>query len=283
MYEKYYGLRAKPFAMTPDPAFLFPSRHHQFAAMMLEYGIANQAGFFLLTGEVGCGKTLLVRHLLRNLGDETSVGLIANTSRNFSKLLPWISLAFELPFRGMDDTELYEQLEGYLVAQYAKQRRVLLIVDEAQNLGIAMLEELRVLSNLNADKNLVLQTLLVGQPELREILRRRDMRQFAQRISIDYHLPALTRSETRSYVRHRLTVAGGNPELFEAPAIERAFECSGGVPRLLNQICDLALVYGFSDQRQRIDAETMEHVIHDRSQGGLLLPESAERSVMAEF
>src|SRR5262249_10464288 len=160
----------------------------------------NQAGFFLLTGEVGSGKTLLIRKLLLQLGGDTTVGLIANTNKHFGRLMQWVSLAFGLPYKEKGDTELYEQFSDFLIAEYAAGRRVLLIVDEAQNLDLLMLEELRVLSNLNADKNLVLQTLLVGQPELRETLARRDLRQFAQRISIDYHLPALSPQETHDYV-----------------------------------------------------------------------------------
>jgi general secretion pathway protein A len=276
VYEAYYGLREKPFSLTPDPGFLYPSRHHQFAAMMLEYGIVNQAGFFLLTGEVGSGKTLLIRQLLRQLGNDTTVGLIANTNKNFGRLLQWVSLAFELPYKDKGDTELYEQFADFLIAEYGAGRRVLLIVDEAQNLDLVMLEELRVLSNLNADKNLVLQTLLVGQPELRATLTRRDLRQFAQRISIDYHLPAFSATETQNYVRHRLRVAGGDPELFNREAIDLAHEQSGGVPRLINQLCDLALVYGFAAERRNIDTEIMTQVIGDRSAGGLLAPPRAE-------
>jgi len=272
MYESHYQLREKPFALTPNPGFLFPSRHHQFAAMMLEYGIVNQAGFFLLTGEVGSGKTLLIRQLLGRIGAETKVGLISNTNRNLGRLLQWVSMAFELPYRGKEDAELYEQFADFLIAEYAAGRRVLLIVDEAQNLDLLMLEELRILSNLNADKHLVLQTLLVGQPELRDTLARRDLRQFAQRISIDYHLPALTLEETGNYVRHRLHIAGGSIELFDPDAIALAHQHSGGVPRLINQLCDLALVYGFAAQRQNIDVEIMTQVIGDRSAGGLFTP-----------
>jgi type II secretory pathway predicted ATPase ExeA len=272
MYEAFYRFREKPFSLTPNPEFLFPSRHHQFAAMMLEYGIVNQAGFFLLTGEVGSGKTLLIRQLLSRIGADTTVGLISNTNRSLGRLLQWVSMAFELPYRGKDDAELYEQFAEFLIAEYAAGRRVLLIVDEAQNLDLLMLEELRVLSNVNADQHLVLQTLLVGQPELRKTLQRRDLRQFAQRIAVDYHLPALTVSETGEYVRHRLRVAGGDPNLIDDEAIALAYERSGGVPRLINQLCDLALVYGFAEQLVRIDVEIMAQVIADRSSGGLFSP-----------
>jgi type II secretory pathway predicted ATPase ExeA len=269
MYESYYGLREKPFGLVPDPAFLYPSRHHQFALMMLEYAVLNRASFSLLTGEVGSGKTILIRQLLTRLGPDIRAGLISNTNRHFGKLLQWVCLAFGLDFRGQDDAGLYQTFVDFLIEQYAAGKRVVLIVDEAQNLDPAMLEELRVLSNVNADQHLVLQTILVGQPELREVLRRRDLRQFAQRISTDYHLPTLTMQETKLYVRHRLSVAGGNPELIDSDAVDLAWSRSGGIPRLVNQLCDTALVYGFADQRQRVDLATMEQVVQDRTSGGL--------------
>ena len=269
MYESYYGLREKPFALAPDPAFLYPSRHHQFALMMLEYSIVNRAAFSLLTGEVGSGKTTLIRQLLGRLKNDVRVGLISNTNRHFGKLLQWVCLAYELPYRGKDDAELYESFVDFLVAEYAAGRRVLLIVDEAQNLDPLMLEELRVLSNVNADKHLVLQTILVGQPELRDTLRRSDLRQFAQRIGTDYHLPTLTMQDARLYVRHRLAVAGGDPELIEVEAIDLVWSRSGGIPRLVNQLCDTALVYGYADQRRRIDLELMAQVVADRTAGGV--------------
>jgi general secretion pathway protein A len=269
MYESHYGLREKPFTLVPDPAYLYPSRHHQFALMMLEYAVVSRASFSLLTGEVGAGKTLLVRQLLARLQDDVRVALISNTNRSFGRLLQWICLACGLEYRGKDDLELYDVFVEFLLRQYTEGRRVLLIVDEAQNLDPLLLEELRVLSNVNADRHLVLQTILVGQPELRATLRRTDLRQFAQRISVDYHLPTLTQQESRSYVAHRLSVAGGRADLFDESAIDLAWSRSGGVPRLLNQLCDTALVYGFADQRERIDLELMSQVVADRSGGGI--------------
>jgi type II secretory pathway predicted ATPase ExeA len=237
--------------------------------MMLEYAVMNRAAFSLLTGEVGSGKTTLIRQLLARLRDDVRVGLISNTNRHFGKLLQWVCLAYELPYKGKDDAELYESFVDFLVAQYAAGRRVLLIVDEAQNLDPMMLEELRVLSNVNADKHLVLQTILVGQPELRDTLRRGDLRQFAQRIGTDYHLPTLTMQDARLYVQHRLTVAGGDPQIIETDAIDLVWSRSGGIPRLVNQLCDTALVYGFADQRPRIDLELMAQVVADRTAGGV--------------
>lgn len=279
MYESYYGLREKPFALAPDPAFLYPSRHHRFALMMLEYAVENRAGFSLLTGEVGSGKTTLIRQLLSRLKQDFQVGLIANTNRHFGKLLQWVCLAYGLEYRNKDDAELYQTFVDFLVQEYGNGRRVLLIVDEAQNLDPVMLEELRVLSNVNADKHMVLQTILVGQPELRDTLRRTDLRQFAQRIGADYHLPTLTMHETQSYVRHRLTVAGGNPDLIDSAAIDLAWSRSGGVPRLVNQLCDTALVYAFADQLSHVDLTLMAQVVEDRSVGGIFPASNASGAV----
>ncbi len=269
MYEAFYGFRERPFALTPDPEFLYPSRHHQLALTVLEYGVLNRAGFCLLTGEVGSGKTLLIRRLLSRLDADTRVGLVSNTNRHFGRLLQWVCLAYGLDFDKKDDAELYRTFVDFLLSEYASGRRVLLIVDEAQNLDALMLEELRVLSNVNADKHFVLQTILVGQPELRDTLRRTELRQFAQRIGIDYHLPLLNQAETRNYVRHRLTVAGGDPGLIEQDAVDLVHSRSGGVPRLINQLLDMALVYGFADQRSCIDIGVAEQVVADRVAGGL--------------
>ncbi len=269
MYEKFFGLHEKPFSLTPDPAFLYPTRTHLMALTLLEYGIANQSGFCVVTGEVGCGKTTLIRHWLNQLDASVVVGLISNTNRSFGKLLQWVCVAFGLEHAGKDDAALYETFVGFLVEQYGLGRRVTLIVDEAQNLDIQMLEELRVLSNINADKHMVLQTFLVGQPELRETLRQPALRQLAQRISVDYHLPVLSQMDAYSYVRHRLQVAGGSPDLVQGDAIRLAHAAAGGVPRLINQLCDTALVYAYSDQVPSVKAELMEQVISDRRQGGL--------------
>jgi len=269
MYETFYGLREKPFSLTPDPAFLYPTRQHLMALTMLEYGLANHAGFCLVTGEVGSGKTTLIRHWLNQLDKSTTVGLISNTNRSFGKLLQWVCLAFGLEHQGKNDAELYETFVGFLVSQYGLGKRVTLIVDEAQNLDLAMLEELRVLSNINADKHLVLQTFLVGQPELRETLKQPALRQFAQRISVDYHLPVLSVVEAYHYVRHRLQVAGGSPDLIRGDAIHVAHTAAGGVPRLINQLCDTALVYAFSDQLPCVELKMMQQVIADRQRGGL--------------
>ncbi len=270
MYERHFGFRCKPFALTPDPEFLYLSRQHAMAMTMLEYGLESQAAFSLLTGEIGSGKTTLVRRLLRGIGDQMAVGLISNAHSGFRSLHGWALSALEIaPF---DDSDIakYEALVDSFVREYGKGRRTLLILDEAQNLSIEVLEELRLLSNVNSEKDLVLQILLVGQPELRDKLARPALRQFAQRVSVDFHLRPLDRQETHAYIRHRLTVAGGNPGLFLPEAIEFVYARTQGIPRLLNQLCDFALVYAFADGRTSIDADLISQVVRERSLGKLM-------------
>jgi general secretion pathway protein A len=270
MYESFYGLKEKPFALNPDPQFLFLALPHRRALTMLEFSLANEAAFCLISGEVGSGKTMLIRHLLNNIEQTTTVGLISNTSLHFGRLLQWVCMSFGLEYSDKDEIALYEVFTRFLIDEYAKGHRVVLIVDEAQNLGRARLEELRVLSNINADKHLVLQTILVGQPELRALIRTPQLLQLAQRISADYHLGTLSCDEARNYIRHRLRVAGGRLNLFTEAAMTLAYQNSGGIPRIINLYCDQALVYGYADGRTRIDADLMTQVIEDRRSSGLI-------------
>jgi type II secretory pathway predicted ATPase ExeA len=270
MYEKFYGLREKPFALTPDPHFLYMGQHHKRALLQLEYGLANEAAFLLITGEVGSGKTTLIRYLLGLVDERNTVGLISNTARNADRLLQWVCSAYGLDVAGGDDVALYNGFVDFAIKEYAGGRRVVLIVDEAQNLGRNKLEELRVLSNVNVDKHLVLQTILVGQPELRDLMRSPQLRQFAQRIGADYHIGTLSEAETFNYVRHRLRVAGSpRLDVFRTAALQLVHASSRGVPRLVNQLCDTALVYGYAEQCERIDAALMQDVIKDRCAGGI--------------
>jgi type II secretory pathway predicted ATPase ExeA len=278
MYERHFGFTVKPFALTPDPAFLYPSRQHAMALTMLEYGLASQAGFSLLTGDIGSGKTTLVRKLLRQLGDDVSVGIITNTHRRFKSVYGWALSALNLTSSGDSDIAKYEALVDAFVQEYARGRRTLLIFDEAQNLSVEVLEELRLLSNVNSEKDLVLQILLVGQPELREKLCRPELMQFAQRVSVDFHLRPLDPHETQAYIRHRLEVAGGAPSLFRAEAIELIHARTRGVPRLLNQLCDYALVYAFADGLKTIDADLIAQLVRDRK-GAVALSGFAAESI----
>ncbi len=270
MYESYYGLREKPFSLAPDPDYLYFARHHRRALLQLEFGLANQASFVTITGEVGSGKTTLIRYLIGRLPAGHTAGLVSHTTRGSARLLQWVCAAYGLDIDGRDDALLYEAFVGFVRREHRAGHRVVLVVDEAQNLGATQLEELRLLSNINLDKQPWLQIILVGQPELRRQMRAPRLRQFAQRVGADYHIGRLSETETREYVAHRLTVAGSpSADIFEPPALSLAHESSRGIPRLINQLCDTALVYGYAEDCPRIDAALMEDVIRDRCAGGV--------------
>lgn len=272
MYEKFYRLLGNPFALTPDPAYFFLGRQHQRALTLLEYALHQGTCFALVSGEIGSGKTTVVNYLLRRVQRGLRVGLMTNTHPGIGALLPWVmqSLSVATPRGAATASDLYAVFAQFLERERRARRRAVLIIDEAQNLTADALEELRVLSNLNAGEGLVLQTVLVGQPEIRETLRGACMRQFAQRIAVDCHIAPLTREETHQYIAHRLRVAGGHPGIVSFEACERIHASTGGVPRLINQVCDTALVYGFAEQRNPIDPEIIELVLRDRGDGGLL-------------
>jgi general secretion pathway protein A len=269
MYESFYKFAEKPFTLLPDPGFLFLSTKHRMALTLLEYGLMNQAGFTVISGDIGTGKTTLIRHLLDEMDREHTVGLISNTHRSFGELLQWILLAFNLEHGNLDKVGMYRRFTDFIIGEYARNRRVVLIVDEAQNMAAETLEELRMLSNINADKDQALQVILVGQRELRDTLRRPDLVQFAQRIAVDYHLEPLSEQETVGYIRHRLGVAGGDPQLFDEAACRDVFRYSNGIPRLINLLCDTALVYGYAEQRERIDSVLVTDVAREKQQGGI--------------
>ncbi len=260
MYEAYFGFTERPFSLLPDPDFLFPSSKHQAALDTLELAIYSESAFCVLSGEIGAGKTTVLRELLNRLGEDLCVGLVSNTHPSFGELLQWVAAAFELPCQHRDKTTLHESFVDFVISRYAANQRTLLVVDEAQNLSGEALEELRMLSNVNSDKDFVLQILLVGQPELRAKLRQPELRQFAQRIALDYHLEALDAEETRAYIRHRLRHAGGDPGLFSDAACQAVAGYAMGVPRLINRLCDLALVYAYAEKQGSIGDELIERV-----------------------
>jgi general secretion pathway protein A len=198
------------------------------------------------------------------------VGLISNTHASFRSIHPWAVSALGIAPRDDSDIAQYEALVDFLIREYGKGRRSLLIVDEAHNLSTPILEELRLLSNVNSEQDLALQVFLVGQPELRSKLEHPALEQFAQRVSVDFHLGSLTLQEAREYITHRLTVAGGDPALFQAEAIAFVHARTGGIPRLINQLCDLALVYGFAEQSSTIDLPLLQHVLQDRKHRGAI-------------
>jgi len=283
MYEAFYGLSEKPFSILPDPSYLFMGKRHALAYSMLEYGVDHRAGFTAITGEVGCGKTTLIRHLLGQLDDDVNIGLISNTPSDIGELLRWVLLAFGQPYDAENKVTLFDQLTQFLIGEYAKGRRTVLIIDEAQNLGINTLEELRMLSNINADKDQLLQLVMVGQPELKELLQRPELRQFAQRISSDFHIPPLNRDEVTEYIVHRLHVAGCDKPLFDDDAIAAIAKASEGIPRRINVLCDTALVYGFSSNQSTITIDTIREVISDKMTYGVLADNGAAKREKPEL
>src|ERR1700704_2592027 len=213
MYEAFYRLREKPFSILPHPDLIYWCKNHRLAFAMLEFGVMNSAGFTVITGEIGCGKTTLVRYLLRKLDDHVTACLISNTPRSQDGLLPWVMMSLNQPFEGSYPA-LFKQFQRFLRDQFSRGRRTILIVDEAQNLGLEALEELRMLSNVNTDKQQFLQVILVGQPQLRDMLRSPQLLQFAQRISSDFHLRPLSAHEVNEYIAFRLNAVGSQIRLF---------------------------------------------------------------------
>ena len=207
MYEAFYGLREKPFSILPDPDLIYWCQNHRLAFAMLEFGVMNSAGFTVITGEIGCGKTTLLRYLLRKLDDHVTACLISNTPRSQDGLLAWVLMSLNQPFEGSYPA-LFKQFQRFLYDQFSRGRRTILIVDEAQNLGMEALEELRMLSNVNTDKQQFLQIILVGQPQLKDLLRAPQLLQFAQRVSSDFHLKPMNPHEVGAYIDFRLKAVG---------------------------------------------------------------------------
>ena len=264
IYTSTFDLTERPFSLVPDPAFLYWSPSHQRAYTMLEYGLLTRAPITLITGEVGAGKTTLLHHLLKTVGDDVRVGLIANAHGDRGELLRWVLLALAQPALPHETyVDLFGRFQAYLIAEYAAGRRVILIFDEAQNLSRESLEELRMFTNINSGKDELLQLVLVGQPELRDLIRRPDLLQFAQRVSSAFHLGAMDAPTVRAYIRHRLQVAGATREIFLVSACDLIFEATGGVPRLVNQLCDLALVYAFINGQTQVLRLTVQQVLDD--------------------
>lgn len=270
MYESFYGLKERPFSIQPDPSFLYMGKRHSLAYTMLEYAIHSRAGFTVICGHIGCGKTTLIRRLLDDLDDEVKVGLVTNTHPDLADLTEWIMLAFDLPYDGLSPVARYDTFQRFLIGEYAKKNRVVLIVDEAQNLNPAAMESLRMLSNINADKDQLLQVVLVGQPQLRDLLRRPELQQFAQRVAADFFIPPLNSVEVGDYITHRLKVAGRERQLFTPFATAKIARAAHGIPRSINILCDMALVYGFAAQAPVIDVQVIDEVLNDRNEYGVL-------------
>jgi general secretion pathway protein A len=264
IYNEFFGLTERPFSLVPDPDFLFWSDQHKRAYTMLEYGLTTGAPITLITGEVGAGKTTLVHHLLKQLPLEMTVGLIANAQGDRGKLVRWVLMALnqEAP-TNEPYVDLFNRLQTFLIDEYAAGRRVILIFDEAQNLSREALEELRMFTNINSNKDELVYLVLVGQPELRDIIRRADLKQFAQRVAASFHLKAMDSSTVEAYIDHRMRKAGGAPGVFSDRACRLIYEATGGVPRLVNQLCDFVLVYAFTEGQKSVSEETVRRVLDD--------------------
>ena len=271
MYERFYQLRERPFALSPDPDYLYPSRVHREALDYLRYGLESHAGFVVITGEIGSGKTTLLQTLLRGIDSQTTVGRIVNTMLEPRELLETIMIDFGLEPDGRSKPLLLRDLAQHLVDQRLAGRMVLVVIDEAQNLSPAALEELRMLSNLETEKSKLLQIVMVGQPNLREKLLSPELEQLRQRITVSYHLQPLDADETFNYVNHRLRRAAlDTPLEFQREVTDLVHASSRGVPRIINVICDAALVFGYAEERHLIDLPLIQEVLNELEATGVL-------------
>lgn len=263
MYEAFYGLKSKPFQLSPDPHFYFGSKQHRRARAYLDYGVSRNDGFIVITGEIGAGKTTVLRSLLDGLERSNVVtGHLVTTQLDAEDTLQMVAAAFGIRASGGRKAELLSALEAFLITQATQGKRCLLIVDEAQNLKPAAVEELRMLSNFQYGNQALLQTFLIGQPEFREILQRPEMEPLRQRVAATCHIGPLDLAETEAYILHRLKCAGstGDPR-FEPGAIEALHRASAGVPRRINSLCDRALLHGYMENRKLITLADVEEVV----------------------
>ncbi len=273
MYESFYGLKSKPFQLNPDPSFYFASKQHRRAMAYLEYGLNQNEGFIVVTGEVGAGKTTIVRGLLNDLDSEKVVAAqLVSTQLDAEDILRMVAAAFGVGTKNVGKSELLLALEAYLVDVTRQGKRCLLIVDEAQNLTQRAVEELRMLSNFQFGTQALLQSFLIGQPEFRKIMQSPQMQQLRQRVIAACHIGPMDQDETQAYIEHRLKCAGskGSPR-FDAGAFEALFEASGGVPRRINSHCDRLLLSGFLNGKSeftRADVENVAKEIKEETQSG---------------
>jgi general secretion pathway protein A len=262
MYEHYFNFTVKPFELVPNPDFLYLSKSHQKAITYLTYGVKERTGFMLLTGEVGAGKTTLIRYFIRGLDSTVVLSKVFNTKVKAEQLIAMINEDFGIQNSSRDKVQLVKQLYDFLIEEYGKGRQPLLIIDEAQNLSPELLEEVRMLSNLETDKAKLLQILMVGQPELGRTLARDELRQVRQRISLVCHLQALSREEMEDYIIHRLTVAGNRNALKFAPgALGAIYAYSGGIPRLVNIACGFLLLTAFTEGIKEVEKEMVDDIV----------------------
>ena len=268
MFESYFGFTAQPFQLSPDPAFFFASRGHKRAYSYLQYGLYQGEGFIALTGEIGAGKTTLIRSLLASLDPgKVFAAQLVSTQLDADSLLRAVATAFGISVREQSKARVLAELEAFFISLVTKGKRALLIVDEAQNLAPEAVEELRMLSNFQIQNRTLLQSFLVGQPELRQLMRSSSMQQLRQRVIATYHLGQLDADETRAYIEHRLTQVGwkGNPA-FEEPVFDLIHAHAGGVPRRINTLCTRALLATFLAEKHVVTKEDVQHVITEFSE-----------------
>jgi putative secretion ATPase (PEP-CTERM system associated) len=266
MYEAFYGLKTKPFQLNPDPAFYFASKQHRRAKAYLEYGVSRNEGFIVVTGEIGAGKTMVLRSLIDGLaGSNVITGHLVTTQLGAEDTLRMVGAAFGFRVKDVPKSELLITLEAFLISQTSKGKRCLLIVDEAQNLTPRAVEELRMLSNFQFGNQALLQSFLVGQPEFREILQRPEMEQFRQRVAATCHIGPLDKEETRLYMEHRIKCAGGDgtKPTFEPAVFDEMYKASGGIPRRINAFADRLMLAGFLGERTHLTAADLAEVVRE--------------------
>ena len=284
MYEAFYGLSSKPFQLNPDPSFYFASKQHRRAKAYLEYGVSRNEGFIVITGEIGAGKTMVLRSLIEGLnGSNVITGHLVTTQLGAEDTLRMVGAAFGFRVKDVPKSELLITLEAFLISQTSKGKRCLLIVDEAQNLTPRAVEELRMLSNFQFGNQALLQSFLVGQPEFREILQRPEMEQFRQRVAATCHIGPLDQDETRGYIEHRLKCAGskGKPT-FEPAAFEGIYKASAGIPRRINALCDRLLLAGFLGGRTALTANDVAEVVREFEQENAVASRPTASTVMTD-
>jgi len=263
-YADFFGFRERPFTLLPDPELLLWSRQYRQAFSVLEFGVVSRSPITLLTGAIGCGKTTLLRELLSRLDDGITVGLISNAQGGRGALIQWVLNALGQSFdHNAGYVHLFQAMQDFMIAEYAAGRRTLLIFDEAQNLSQESLEELRMLTNINTGKDEVVQLLLIGQPELRDMIRQPKLEQLAQRIAVSFHLEPLDRDTTTAFIMHRLRSVGGTGAEFSEDACAFVHEVTRGVPRLINQFCDMALLYAWTRESPQVTRAILTEVLKD--------------------
>src|ERR1039458_10228860 len=283
MYQSYFGLAEEPFSIAPDPRYLYMSRRHQEALAHLLYGVNAGGGFVLLTGEVGAGKTTVCRCLLEQIPESCDVAYIFNPKLTVEELLSTICAEFGIACPpGNTSVKVYiDCINAYLLDTHAKGRHTVLIIDEAQNLSADVLEQLRLLTNLETNQRKLLQIILLGQPELAAMLERPELRQLAQRIIARYHLGPLDRQEVAAYVQHRLGVSGAQRQLFPLALMGQLYRLSGGIPRIINVLCDRALLGTYAQSKERVDRATLKQAAREVFHNAAALPRSMMRPLLA--